>query len=148
MNKYRFFDFRDLSNFEHQRTLIRLRERFPSQLSRCTCYLYDYIKKGCFYFFDYLFFVWGGGYFGALSGCVFFVFERTTCHIFWHRTYFWQILFLGLVIIFIFFRIVIFYHLCEREGQWHMDICSCLFWSWSGHSQLGVVLVFVFLWVM
>ena len=31
-----------------------LGQRFPSQLSRCTCYLYDYIKKGCFDFFDSL----------------------------------------------------------------------------------------------
>ena len=113
MNKYRFFDFRDLSNFEHQRTLIRLRERFPSQLSRCTCYLYDYIKKGCFDFFDSL--CLGGGYFGALSCCVFFVFERTTGHIFWHRTYFWELLFLGLIMNCFFFIIVIVYQ-WEREG--------------------------------
>ena len=37
-----FFYFRDLSNFEHQRTLIRLRERFPSQLSRCMTNMWIY----------------------------------------------------------------------------------------------------------
>ena len=93
MNMYRFVTFRDLSNFVTSKNTNETAGSvsFSAQpVYLLSLWLY---QERLFWFFRFSLRV----YFGALSGCVFFVFERTTGHIFWHRTYFWEILFRGLI---------------------------------------------------